>query len=446
MENPLLIISLIIAGIVIGAVLTYLITSQNANSQKKMWEERLLTSSGNEEKLQNQINEAEKLREVLRNERETLNLELNRRNIEFENLQLRHEEQKIEVEKLNEKFTKEFENLANKILDEKSTKFTHQNKENLDAILKPLQEKIQNFEKRVEETNKEDIHRSADLVQQIIGLKNLNLQMSQETQNLTKALKGDTKLQGNWGEMILESVLEKSGLQKDREYFRQQSFISEDGNRLFPDYVIHLPGEKKLIVDSKVSLVAYENFVNSTEELEKPTHLRNHLLSLKNHIKGLTEKNYHKLYDMESPDFVLLFIPIESAFAIASMENPSLYADAFAKNIILVTPTTLLAVLKTIDSMWQNEKQKQNAIEIANQAGRLYDAFANLTAELIKLGNQLNTAQNTYGDTMKKLSEGKGNLISRVEKLKVLGVKASKKINERLLSEAMEEEQEANDE
>ena len=378
-------------------------------------------------------------RESIRREKEFLNTELTRKNADFENLAIKNKEQKAEVEKLQEKFTKEFENLANKILEENSSKFTVQNKENIDAILKPLQEKIQHFEKRVEETNKEDISRSSDLRQQIIGLKELNVQMSKETTNLTKALKGDTKMQGNWGELVLERVLERSGLQKDSEYFVQQSFTTEDGRRVMPDVVISLPGDKKMIVDSKVSLVAYERYINETDESERAAHLKNHLLSVKRRVIELGEKNYHQLYDMESPDFVLLFIPIESAFAIASMEYPALYSDAFEKNIIIVTPTTLLAVLKTIDSMWQNEKQKENAIEIATQAGRLYDSFVNLTEELIKVGNQIGTVQKSYESAMIKLT-GRGNLITRVETLKALGAKASKQQNEKLLKSAIDDE------
>ena len=397
-----------------------------------------LKNKGNENILVEREKTIENLeieRDNLRNKKDELNENLVRKTTEFENLQLKILEQKAEVEKLQEKFSLEFENLANKILDEKSKKFTNQNKDNLDAILKPLQEKIQHFEKRIEETNKEDINRSADLRRQIIGLKELNEQMSKETTNLTKALKGDTKMQGNWGELVLERVLEKSGLEKEREYFVQQSFTTEAGRRVMPDVIIHLPGNKKLVIDSKVSLVSYERFINEIEENEKPLHLKNHILSVRKRVTELGEKNYHQLYEMESPDFVLLFIPIESAFAIASMEYPLLYSDAFEKNIIIVTPTTLLAVLKTIDSMWQNEKQKENAIEIATQAGRLYDSFVNLTDELIKVGNQIGTVQKSYESAMVKLT-GKGNLIKRVETLKTLGAKASKQQNEKLLKRA----------
>jgi len=439
MNSTIGIVLLIILFLAIGIALGYFINNLKQKAGLSSLEERIRSTAENEVKLQERITGLEQDRESIRSEKDMLSLELTRRNADFENLKQRNDEQKAEVEKLQERFQKEFENLANKILEEKSSKFTTQNKENIDAILKPLQEKIQHFEKRVEETNKEDINRSADLRQQIIGLKELNVQMSKETTNLTKALKGDTKMQGNWGELVLERVLERSGLTKDQEYFVQQSFTTEEGRRVMPDIIIHLPGDKKLIVDSKVSLVAYERYINENEEKERPSHLKNHLIAIKKRVSELGEKNYHQLYEMESPDFVLLFIPIESAFAIASMEYPALYSDAFEKNIIIVTPTTLLAVLKTIDSMWQNEKQKENAIEIATQAGRLYDAFVNLTDELIKLGNQIGTVQKSYESAMVKLT-GKGNLIKRVENLKTLGAKASKQQNEKLLKRASEEE------
>lgn len=459
-DSIILIISILISS-GIGAYIGITISKLKSKGQQSTLEERIInlqqqlqdskaqfTLEAQRMEQQNEVqllslkenlSKVENDREFIRSEKEFLNTELARKNSDFENLALKNQEQKAEVEKLQEKFSKEFENLANKILDEKSSKFTVQNKENIDAILKPLQEKIQHFEKRVEETNKEDITRSADLRRQILGLKELNEQMSKETTNLTKALKGDTKMQGNWGELVLERVMERSGLQKDSEYFIQRSFTTDDGKRVMPDVVISLPGDKKMIVDSKVSLVAYERYINEIDESERTLHLKNHLISVRKRVRELGEKNYHQLYDMESPDFVLLFIPIESAFAIASMEYPALYSDAFEKNIIIVTPTTLLAVLKTIDSMWQNEKQKANAIEIATQAGRLYDSFVNLTEELVKVGTQIGTVQKSYESAMVKLT-GKGNLIKRVETLKALGAKASKQQNEKLLKRAIDDE------
>ena len=385
------------------------------------------------------LEKVEKEREEIRTEKENISLQLTRKISEFNNLQERNEEQKAEVEKLQEKFTKEFENLANKILDQKSEKFTSLNKQNIENILDPLQKKIKDFEEKVSRSDSESVKRHAELGEKLKFLNEQSLKISEDATNLTKALKGDTKMQGNWGEMVLERVLERSGLQKDSEYFVQQSFNTEEGKRVMPDVIIHLPGNKKMVVDSKVSLNAYERYINETEEAEKKTHLKNHLISVRNRVNELGNKNYHSLYQMESPDFVLLFIPIEAAFAIASNEHPGLYSDAFEKNIIIVTPTTLLAVLKTIDSMWQNEKQKQNAIQIATQAGALYDSFTNLTDELLKIGRQIGTVQNSYEGAMKKLT-GKGNLIRRVEKLKKLGAKASKQLDQKLINRAENED------
>jgi len=303
--------------------------------------------------------------------------------------------------------------------------------------LNPLQEKIKTFEKKVEDTQKESISMHSALKTQLEGLKELNLQMSKEATNLTKALKGDSKMQGNWGELVLERVLEKSGLEKDREYFVQQSFQLENGSRVMPDVVVHLPDSKKLIIDSKVSLTDYERFVNA-DDTEKELFLKSHVSSIKKHVEQLSAKNYQDLYDIESPDFVLMFIPIEPAFAVTVTEDNSLYNTAFEKNIVIVTPSTLLATLRTIDSMWNNEKQQQNAIEIAKQAGRLYDQFVNLTDDLLKVGNQLNTVKGSYDTTMKKLT-GKGNLLTKVENLKKLGIKANKHINDKLLKKAEDE-------
>jgi len=437
MNDTLIQILSVLLFLSIGGILGYFFAHLKFKSLSSQLEERLLQSSKTIGDLESDIIKTEEAMQRLQEEKEQLTIQFTKQESDFNHLKTRNDEYKAEVERLQEHFKKEFENLANKILDEKSNKFTNQNKENLDAILKPLQEKIHRFEKRVEETNKESIDRSAQLRQQIIGLKELNEKITKEASNLTKALKGDTKTQGNWGEMVLERVLERSGLGKDSEYFVQQSFTTEAGKRLQPDVVIHLPGDKRMVVDSKVSLNAYERYVNANDADDKKQHLKNHVLAIKTHVKQLGEKNYHTMYDMESPDFVLLFIPIESAFALASIEYPSLYSDAFEKNIIIVTPTTLLAVLKTIDSMWQNEKQKANALEIATQAGRLYDSFVNLTDELKKVGKQIDTVKGTYTTAMVKLT-GRGNLVTRVENLKKLGAKASKSIDDKLLKRANE--------
>ena len=376
---------------------------------------------------------------ILNTEKHDIDIRLTQKVSEFNNLEEKLNDNKNEVEKLQEKFTKDFEILANKILEEKSSKFTEQNQENIKRILNPLQEKIQTFEKKVEDTHKESIDYHAALRQQILGLKDLNLQMSKETVNLTKALKGDSKTQGNWGELVLERVLEKSGLEKDREYFVQQSFVNDKGKRILPDVVIHLPDNKKMVIDSKVALTAYEQYVNAEEDIDKEKYIKEHVNSLKRHIEQLSEKKYEDIYKIESPDFVLLFIPIEPAFAVALNADNQLYNKAFEKNIVIVTPTTLLATLRTIDSMWNNEKQQKNAIEIAVQAGRLYDQFINLTDDLIKVGNQLKTVQGSYDSSMKKLT-GTGNLIKKVENIKKLGAKGTKNFNDKLLGRALDDE------
>ncbi|MDP2454370.1 MULTISPECIES: DNA recombination protein RmuC [unclassified Kaistella] len=350
------------------------------------------------------------------------------------------ENQKEEITKMQELAKNEFQNLANKILEEKSEKFTEQNQIQLKTILHPLQEKINDFEKKVENTHKESIDYHAALRQQIIGLQDLNKQMSKETLNLTKALKGDNKIQGNWGELVLERVLEKSGLEKGREYEVQKSHSTEQG-RLQPDVVINLPDGKKMIIDSKVSLNAYERLINEENEELKPTHLKEHVQSLKRHVEQLSEKNYQSLYHIESPDFVLLFVPIEPAFAIALNEDTHLYNKAFEKNIIIVTPSTLLATLKTIDSMWTNQKQQDNAVEIARQAGALYDKFDGFVTDLLKIGKKMEEAKTEYEGAMNKLVTGKGNLVNSVQKLKIMGAKAKKSLPENLISQASPDHQ-----
>lgn len=376
----------------------------------------------------------------LQTEKESLIKVNTRQDVDLKNLQHKLTEQKGELESLQDKFTKEFENLANKILEEKSNKFTVQNKENIKNILDPLEKKIKDFEDKVDKTHKESIDYHSALRQQILGLRELNAQMSKETLNLTRALKGDSKTQGNWGELVLERVLEKSGLEKDREYFVQQSFTNEEGKRILPDVVIHLPDNKKMIIDSKVSLTAYEKFVNSDEETEKASFLKEHLISLKRHVEQLSEKKYEDIYKIESPDFVLLFVPIEPAFAVALQEDSTLYNKAFEKNIVIVTPTTLLATLRTIDTMWNNEKQQRNAIEIARQAGALYDKFEGLLKDLINIGKKIDATKSDYSAAMNKLVEGRGNLITSVEKLKKMGAKAKKALPQTIIDRANEEE------
>jgi len=427
-----LFIYLIILGIIaflLGFIIGKLITQNKLKALESKYESLLVQYKIEKEKLATEFQNVNSKFEKETTKNNNLLISLTQKESELEYLKEKHQEQTKDVARLQEKFTKEFENLANRILEEKSHKFTEQNKENLQQILNPLSEKIQSFERKVENTHKESIDYHAALRQQILGLRDLNQQMSKETLNLTRALKGDSKTQGNWGELVLERVLEKSGLEKGREYEMEKSFNVTDENkkRLRPDVIIHLPDNKKMIIDSKVSLTHYEQYVNAEDEEQKNLFLKQHLQSLHRHIDQLSAKKYEFLYEIESPDFVLLFIPIEPAFAVALDNDNQLYNKAFDKNIVIVTPSTLLATLRTIDSMWNNEKQQQNALEIAQQAGRLYDQFVNLTNDLIKVGNQLKTVQGTYDLSMKKLT-GKGNLLQKVENLKIMGAKAKKSL------------------
>jgi DNA recombination protein RmuC len=449
MPETMLILITFVVALAIGIFLGKLLFTAQSKSEKSGLEEKINGLLNQIEQLkiqfQTERNQFEKSllqlsseKENLQKEKESLAIHLAKKENDFDNLLERNKEQKQEVEQLQEKFTKEFENLANKILEEKTVKFTEQNKENLKNILSPLQDRIQLFEKKVEDTHKESIDYHAALRQQILGLREMNEQMSKETINLIKALKGDSKMQGNWGELVLERVLEKSGLEKDREYFVQQSHVTEDGNRVFPDVIINLPDGKKMVIDSKVTLTAYERYINEEDSELKNQHLKEHIVSINRHVEQLGNKNYHDLYHMESPDFVLLFIPIESAFAVALNQDTTLYNKAFEKNIVIVTPSTLLATLRTIDSMWTNQKQQENAIEIARQAGALYDKFEGFVSDLIKIGKKMDEAKIEYGNAMNKLVDGKGNLVNSVEKLKKMGAKAKKSLPEAVLKRAEE--------
>ena len=404
---------------------------QSASEARQQQLENTLDQFGKE------LTEIKGERKQLLEEKEFLGQELIRKEAEASQLREKQEDQKKEILKLQDTFSKEFENLANKILEEKSTKFTEQNQKNIKNILNPLHEKIQLFEKKVEETRKENYGIHQALKQQLMTLQTQNLKITQEAENLTRALKGESKMQGNWGELVLERVLEKSGLEKDREYSVQQSFRREDGSRSLPDVIIHLPNGNKMVVDSKVSLTHYERYVNAEEE-NREGYLKEHLNSLKRHVEQLSAKKYEDLYEMESPDFVLMFVPIETAFTIAINTEPDLYNKAFERNIVIVTPSTLLATLRTIDSMWSNEKQRRNAIEIARQAGALYDKFEGLVSDLTQVGKRMDEAKNEYSGAMNKLVTGRGNIIGRIERLKKMGAKTKKSLPDNIIKRAEE--------
>lgn len=426
----------ILIGLAAGYAIAYF---QYKNSQVLSREEADILEREREEALQmisrleeRNENLTTQLEETKREEKEAdrraneAEKQLAELNADYRNLKERLSEQKEEMQNLQERFKDEFENLANKILEEKTQKFTEQNKEKLDQLLKPLGEKMEAFKKKVEETHKEDIEGRSSLKQHLEHLKEMNQQMAKEAKDLTKALKGESKTQGSWGEVILQRILEKSGLTKGREYEIQEHHTTEDGRRLHPDVVVHLPDEKRLVIDSKVSLTAYERFTSSDDESEREQALKEHVNSLRSHVKGLSSKNYEKLYGGNSPDFVLMFVPIESAFGLALQQDTSLYYDAFDKNIVIVSPSTLLATLATIDSVWKQEYQSKNAQEIAERGGALYDKFVLFVESMQDIGQRIRQTQESYDEAMGRLSEGRGNVVRQVEMLRELGAKSSK--------------------
>ena len=375
----------------------------------------------------------------LRKEIKTLTDELGEWKSKAQIFEGKLEDHKEEVEGLQEKFTKEFKLVANELLDEKSKAFKEKNKESIGELLNPLNERIKEFQKKVEDSNKEGAERNAALKQQIETLQKANQDITEEAKNLTRALKGDSKLQGNWGEMQLESILEKAGLKKDIHYTKETSLKDDEGSNQRLDFIIKLPDDKHLILDSKVSLTAYANFYDADEEADQEKHLKLHMDSLYGHIKSLGEKNYQKLYGINPPDYVLMFVANEPALTLALQNDHGLFEKALDKNLVLVSTSTLLATLRTISYIWKQDLQNKNAEEIARQAAGLYEKFANFSDDLVRLGNQLGTVNKTYNESMKKLSEGKDNLVRKTERLKQLGVNPSKKIDQRLLDRSEEE-------
>jgi DNA recombination protein RmuC len=361
-------------------------------------------------------------------------LELNRalatKTADLNNLADRFREHRQEMEKIQEVFSNHFKNLANEILEEKSRKFTEQNRQKLDELLLPLGEKIRNFEKKVEETYDKESKERFALDREVKRLAELNKQISEDASRLTEALKGESKTQGNWGEMILENILEKSGLVRDREYAIQESLTTDDGRRLQPDVIVRLPGNRHVIIDAKVSLTAYERYTSTEQEEQRQKHLKEHLLSVRNHIQELSGKSYQDAAQIQSPDFVMMFMPVEPAYMLAIQADQDIWNYAYEKRILLISPTNLLVSLKMIASLWRQEYQAKNVMEIARQSGDLLDKFYALLNDLTDLGARMHTAQKSYDDAMSKLSTGKGNLIRRAEKIRELGARTKKTLPE----------------
>jgi len=369
-----------------------------------------------------------------------LSEELAAKKVEIKNLKEKIDEEKTAKEEERVRLTKEFENLANRILETNSDKFQKQNKKEIDSLLKPLNEKIKEFQTKVEETNKEDIKRNSSLITQIENLQKLNTQLSSDATNLTNALKGESKTQGDWGEYQLEVLLEKVGLKKEIHFSTQGGYRDEDGSLKKPDFIVNLPDDKHLIIDSKVSLTAYEAYYNEEDEKVKEILIKKHLESIKKHYKELGEKDYPNLYNINTPDFVLMFVPIEPALLTAFNYDNNLFLDALDKNVVLVSNSTLLATLSTVASVWKQEDQKKNALEIAKAGGLLYDKFEGFVQDLLDIGNKINSSQDSYQSAMDKLTKQSGNLVWQVERLKTLGVKTKKSIPQKLIDRAKDEQ------
>jgi DNA recombination protein RmuC len=432
----------LIIGLILGFGIAFLLLKgkQNANFDSSTLDSKIIG-------LEKDLSFAEKEKQRIYSEKEQLNSELNTTRSELNAANIRIEGSlekfkaqdekyktlKEELETVHKKYSTEFENIANKILDEKSQKFTEQNKTNMDIILNPLKDNIKRFEEQVQKSYKTESDERITLKIEIKNLIDLNKQISEEANNLTKALKGENKTQGNWGELILEKVLERSGLVKDEEYRLQYSTSNDDGKRIQPDAVIMLPDNKHIIVDAKVSLVAYEALVNSDSEEERGSLIKEHLSSVRTHVKSLSEKNYSTSTDFNTPDFVLLFIPIESSFSIAVQADQELFNFAWDKKIVIVSPSTLLATLRTIASVWKQERQTKNAIEIAKQSGALYDKFVGFVEDMEKIGKSIDASHTAYDSAVNKLHKGSGNLVKRAQDIEKLGAKTTKQISPKFI-------------
>lgn len=443
----------LLAGLCLGFILSFLIMKSGKQKQQSDFEQKIQASEqlffqqkfelekgkllfeDRNQSLQKEREELLLMVQQLRTENGIQSQQHARAEADFSNLQEKLESQKAEMEKLQQKFTTEFEHIATKILKQNTEEFSVAHQKSITELLSPLKEKIQVFEKKVEDTYEKGLKDQTDLKAELKKLHDLNLKISDEANNLTRALKGDVKKQGNWGEMILERILERSGLTEGREYRKQESVLSENGQRFQPDVVLHLPDQKHLIVDSKVSLVAYERLVNSDNEKDRLSFIRDHLQSVRNHIKTLSDKHYQNSQGFNSPDFVLLFIPIESSFSIAVQEDQELFSYAWDNKVVIVSPSTLLATLRTISSIWQQENQTRNALEIARQSGALYDKFVAFIDDMESIGKSLENTRKTYDQATNKLYQGSGNLIRRAENIRKLGAKTSKELPPEMIGE-----------
>ncbi|MFM9007443.1 MAG: DNA recombination protein RmuC [Bacteroidota bacterium] len=427
----------LLVGLVIGSGLTFFVLrrmSGNPTIQLNLEDEkRFAVLTHRAEDLQSRLEKEQSALNSLREELNQAHQARVRAEKGAEDVALRLEEHRSELEQVRAQMKEQFAAIASDVVMRNANRIQDEHKSRLEDVLNPLRERIERFEQQVTKTNEDRMKEHVDLRAELNQLQTLNRTIGDEARNLVSALKGQTKIQGNWGEMILERILESSGLVKGREYQVQASFLTEDGKRLQPDVVLNLPENRSIVIDSKVSLIAYERYCNSSDEAERIVLLREHMNSLRKHIKDLSGKNYQGMYALNTLDFVLLFVPIEPAFSLAVEHDAELFNEAFKHNIVIVTTSTLLATLRTIASIWRIEHQNKNAIEIARQSGDLYDKFCMLIDEMIIVGKKLQDAQTAYEETMKRLHTGNGNLIARTERLKKLGAKTHKQINPKLI-------------
>lgn len=439
----------VVVGIIIGAVIAWLYAkssfAKNLIDRNKYDElnANYISMKTSHEIFQKDINDFQIELATIKNDVSAKQTELNKSEIliaELKNTNLnlieKEETLRKEIESLGEKFTNQFKVLANEILEDKSKKFTEQNQINLKQILEPLGLDIKSFKQKVEEVYVNESKERFSLKNEIGKLYDLNQKLSDDAKNLTKALKGDTKTQGDWGEMILESILEKSGLTNGREYFKQETFRDTDGNLMKPDFVVGLPDNRKIIIDSKVSLTAYEKFTAAEDPEEQKRYLKQHVDSVYSHIDLLSKKNYENLIGTGSLDFVLMFVPIESANYAANYNSPDLWQYAYNKGIVIVSPSSLLSAVRLIADLWKRDKQSKHAIEIAERSGLLYDKFASFIESLREVGIHIGRSHKSYHEAVNQLTDGRGNIISQFEKMKELGAKAKKELPESLTTKA----------
>ncbi len=433
-------ILLILAGFAVGFFVAFLIFKNKKNDDSvKLSEEivsvkeDLIRSKAEKNQLDKLFEDSKNLVDKLREENKFLNSSLSAAETNLANVNERLENQKNEVQELQKKLTSEFENLANKVLEEKSKAFKEENKQQLDSILNPFNQNLKEFKLTVKDTYEKGLKERTEISTELKIMQNLNQKLQDEASNLAKALKGDSQKQGRWGEMILEKILESSGLEKDEHYKLQDSFTVEDGKRFRPDAVVYLPDDKHIIIDSKVSLVAYDKFTNAQNELEKEKYIKEHITSVRNHIKELSDKDYLNNLGLTTPEYLLMFIPIEASFSAAVTYDNSIFNDAWDKRIVIVSPATLIATLMTISAIWKQTKQTENALKIAERGGKLYDKFKGFIDDLEKVGVNLTKAQSEYDKAVAKLHTGSGNLLRQAEDLKKLGAKTTKSISKEML-------------